>query len=377
MDRSADINRDAQLYCRLQLIWSFISIAAPIAMTAGLVVACRVLLDGDNPVDMPRLILIWAGWLALFLIVDIAIYYHLTYRLPKQFGLTNRPSWPILRELARNAMRSICWRIILITLAMEGRSVIGLVWMVVALVGVVSVVILAFSRKQRPSRVLGFDVIDPGPSESIEALKAFANRQGIEDLDVELLGASELGDETTAAYHRFGDRHIIYLADNLIKIMNADELTAIFAHELGHSLRSQSLLRRLGSETAMLAGLCLAVEISLIGAANSFSAQVASGAIALMLTYILHIAARPVVVYLSRREEIRAHLFAVEMTGDGEALISALTKLAGNNLVAGKPGLLSKLFFQTHPSLDEVADMVVQNENHRDHREHRGHEERP
>jgi STE24 endopeptidase len=58
---------------------------------------------------------------------------------------------------------------------------------------------------------------------------------------------------------------------------------------------------------------------------------------------------RPAVNALSRAHERRADRYALEMTGNVGAFVSAMKRLAAQNLAEEQPSRLVELMFYTHP----------------------------
>ena len=61
----------------------------------------------------------------------------------------------------------------------------------------------------------------------------------------------------------------------------------------------------------------------------------------------------PVARALSRRHEHRADAFALKMTDAPEAFISAMKRLAAQNLAEEQPSALTRVLFHSHPPMAE------------------------
>jgi Zn-dependent protease with chaperone function len=70
-----------------------------------------------------------------------------------------------------------------------------------------------------------------------------------------------------------------------------------------------------------------------------------AGAVSLVLT--------PLALALSRRHERRADRFALELTANPGAFISAMRRLGAQNLAEENPTRLVRWLFHSHPPLDE------------------------
>jgi len=56
---------------------------------------------------------------------------------------------------------------------------------------------------------------------------------------------------------------------------------------------------------------------------------------------------------VSRAHERRADRAALDLTRNAEAFVSAMRRLGARNLAEASPSLLIRLFFHTHPPVDE------------------------
>jgi STE24 endopeptidase len=142
------------------------------------------------------------------------------------------------------------------------------------------------------------------------------------------------------------------LFDTLLQNHTADEILSILAHELGH-YKLGHIGQRI-AETAAYAFLGFAIlgwAFASGGLAGAFGLPAEPGLILIVvLTAMgpaLH-ALSPLTSYLSRRAEYQADNFAKAMTGP-EPMITALTRLARDNLSTLTPDALYALFYYSHP----------------------------
>ncbi|MDO4681955.1 MAG: M48 family metallopeptidase [Lautropia sp.] len=152
-------------------------------------------------------------------------------------------------------------------------------------------------------------------------------------------------------------RRIVFF-DTLLERLDADEIEAVLAHELGHfkkrhiqkrlvlqigfSLASFALLGWLSAQPWFYQGLGVTPD----------PAQPAPAGIALLLFFLVapvfSFVLRPVMAWLSRRDEFEADAFAVAHSR-GQALISALTKLYEDNASTLTPDPVHSAFYDSHP----------------------------
>jgi STE24 endopeptidase len=184
-------------------------------------------------------------------------------------------------------------------------------------------------------------------------LVALADRCG-----APVLGVFEwrVGDRTrkaAASLVGVGASRRILVSDTLLADHPDDEIEVILAHELSHqvhhdvwtSIAVQGVLMLAGCYLAqrMLTALAPALELS--GPADLAAlplVALAAGAVSAGLM--------PVANALSRAQERRADRYAVAVTRNAAALVSALRRIGATNLAEDQPSRVVEALFHTHPS---------------------------
>lgn len=162
--------------------------------------------------------------------------------------------------------------------------------------------------------------------------------------------------KANAAVAGFGKGRRILLGDTLMKDYTADEIEAVFAHELGH-IRLFHTWKILGFGTIVsaacfyLTSLLFGRTANILGFENIYDI----GAFPLLLLFLLLVgfALVPIQNGYMRHLEKNADIFALARTADSRNLASALSKLSIQNLSDPSPGRLVKLFFYDHPPIAE------------------------
>jgi STE24 endopeptidase len=140
--------------------------------------------------------------------------------------------------------------------------------------------------------------------------------------------------------------------------MTHDEIVAVLAHEIGHWKQHHMLKRLIMIDMLMLAGCWFSFLLlqwpglsSLIGFDNlSFSARlVVLGFITLLIKFPL----TPLWAWLCRSYENAADRYACKITGNSEALVSALIKHSAENLSNLHPHPIYARFYFSHPPVVE------------------------
>ncbi len=178
---------------------------------------------------------------------------------------------------------------------------------------------------------------------------------------VPVLGVYEwsLGDTTrraNAALVGTGMTRRIIISDTLLSQYSDDEIEVILAHELAHHVH-HDIRDALAIECALLlAGFAAAAAALAIGwrPAGLASPQDVAGLPMLLIAGgAVMLLATPFVNARSRRHELRADRYALEVTRQPAAFISAMRRLAAQNLAESSPSRLTVWFFHTHPPIDQ------------------------
>ena len=198
-----------------------------------------------------------------------------------------------------------------------------------------------------------------------ESLMSLLTKHGYNVKAIEVMDASRRTTKLNAYFTGFGKLKTIVLYDNLVNSMTPDEICAVFAHELGHGLhkdvpKTQAL--NLVNMALMGTVAFLAVSAPELHTAFGFDG-VNYGFVYLLMGTGLGIV-QPFMSLLmnakSRAAEYRADRQAVS-EGYGEAMISALKKLARENFSHLSPSRINVVLEYSHPPLgDRIAAVEKQ-----------------
>ena len=181
---------------------------------------------------------------------------------------------------------------------------------------------------------------------------------------IEVMDASRRTTKLNAYFTGFGKMKTIVLYDNLVNSMSTDEICAVFAHELGHGLHKDVLKRQILSfGNLLLMSLTVWAAIKLTALHTAFGFTSVNFGFAYILMSIGLGVIQPFTALIinahSRKAEYHADEQAVE-EGYGDALITALKKLARENFANLSPSKLNVLLEYSHPPL---ADRISAIEN--------------
>jgi STE24 endopeptidase len=187
----------------------------------------------------------------------------------------------------------------------------------------------------------------------------FAARGGVFVMDGSLRSA-----HGNAYFTGIGRNKRIVFFDTLLERIEAEEIEAVLAHELGHFRLHHVRQRLIASIAATFGGLALLAWLS--RQADFYTAlgvPVPSSAMALMLFVlvvpVLTFFATPAMSWWSRRHERQADDFAAEHASAGK-LAAALVKLFRDNASTLTPDRIHSAFFDSHPpALERIARLTA------------------
>jgi STE24 endopeptidase len=187
----------------------------------------------------------------------------------------------------------------------------------------------------------------------------FAARGGVFVMDGSLRSA-----HGNAYFTGIGRNKRIVFFDTLLERIEAEEIEAVLAHELGH-FRLHHVRQRLIASIALTFG-GLALLAWLARQPDFYTAlgvPVPSAAMALLLFVlvvpVLTFFATPVMSWWSRRHERQADDFAAEHASAGK-LAAALVKLFRDNASTLTPDRIHSAFFDSHPpALERIARLTA------------------
>ncbi|MDP6373583.1 MAG: M48 family metalloprotease [Vicinamibacterales bacterium] len=188
-----------------------------------------------------------------------------------------------------------------------------------------------------------------------DRLKRLAARAGAPDVEVHALDPRGLGKPANAAVVGVGDHRRVLLSDTLVAGYSDDEIEVVIAHELGHHLHGD-LWKGLASDIATILVGCFAASHALLLLGPSVGLSGSSDPAGLPLVLLAGgagvLVMAPVRNQLSRHHERRADRFALELTRNPEAFMSAMRRL-GEEHLAERPSRWLAWLSYAHPPVHE------------------------
>ena len=158
-----------------------------------------------------------------------------------------------------------------------------------------------------------------------------------------------------AAVMGLGNTRRIVIGDTLLNQYTPDEIEVVVAHELGHQVHRDIPKLILVQTATMLGGLYLVnlalhAVVAAVPAFHGLSDPATMPLVAAVLG-VFGLIVLPLTNGFSRMVEQQADGYALESTGKVCAFISAMTRLANQNLAELNPNPLVEFFLYNHPSI--------------------------
>ena len=192
-----------------------------------------------------------------------------------------------------------------------------------------------------------------------DRLGSMAARAGVRVLGVFEWRLSDRTRKANAALTGIGRTRRILLSDTLLAEHGEEEIEVILAHELAHHVH-RDIWKGIALEIVLITfGFYLADSV-LTAAAGRFGIAGKDDLAALPLLVLtagaVSLALLPLANALSRSHERRADRYALEMTKNAGAFVSAMKRLAAQNLAEERPSRIVELLFYSHPPMAARID---------------------
>jgi len=206
-----------------------------------------------------------------------------------------------------------------------------------------------------------FEPIEEG--ELRDGIESVFDRAGFRCEQLYEMNASSRSSHSNAFFAGFGRTKRVVLFDTLIEEMELPGIQSVLAHELAHWKKAH-IWKRLAAGTVQV-GLSVAVLwwltrqawlYELFGVADGAalgSVPAAGLIVAGLFVSPLNRLTAPLSNALSLKHEREADAFAVEVMGEGESMVGALSRLASENYSNPFPHPLYERFHYDHPPIPE------------------------
>jgi STE24 endopeptidase len=291
--------------------------------------------------------------MAIMALLDLPFSVYHIFVIEQRYGFNRTTPGLFISDLVKQALVSLVIGAPLIAVALWLMTRAGaLWWLYVWLVwmGFSLIMFWAYPAVIAPL----FNKFSPLENESLRnRIQALLDKCGFKSQGIFVMDGSRRSGHGNAYFTGFGRHKRIVFFDTLLNSLEAGEIEAVLAHELGHYRLKHIQKRLLATAAFSLAG--LAVLGWLAGQAwfyHGLGASQPSPYMALVLfmmvappfTFFL----QPLMAWLSRRHEFEADAYAVRQSNGGD-LTRALVKMYRENASTLTPDPLYSAFHDSHP----------------------------
>ena len=288
------------------------------------------------------------GWL-----IDLPFVLLRTFVIEKRFGFNRMTPALFAADSAREAVLAAVIGLPLLAVLLWLASAMGSLWWLWVWffwMGFNLLVMLVWPTFIAPL----FNRFTPLADEALKVrVEGLLARCGFKSQGLFVMDGSRRSAHGNAYFTGFGASKRIVFFDTLLDKLNADEVEAVLAHELGH-FRHRHIVKRF----AIIAPASLAL-LALLGWLagqpwffTGLGAEATDNATALALFFlalpVFTFPLGPLMSHWSRVHEFEADAYAVQQTRAAD-LVSALVKLYRDNASTLTPDPLYSRFFDSHP----------------------------
>lgn len=287
--------------------------------------------------------------------------YYSTFVIEEKFGFNKSTKKTFFVDTVKNLIINLvidCGLVFIIQLLYDAIGD----YIIIAFAAVLLVVIL-FVTLLVPYFSKMFNKFTPLENQELEArIRALLEKNGIRVRSITVMNASLRTTKSNAYFAGMGKTKSIVLYDNLVNNFTDDEIVAVFAHEMGHAVHkdtTKNYFFSFGNVVVIVLAVWAMLKLNVY-------ADFGFDFINYGLTYILTFnAILPILSPLmnlasslhSRRAEYKADAAAAK-EGYGDALISALKKLAKENFADLSPDKTLVALTYSHPTIAQRIEAI-------------------
>ncbi len=294
--------------------------------------------------------------LALHEIGDLLLGFYGGFVLERRYGLSTQTvrgwvldqakSLALTSALGAGAVSLIYWTM---------RLTPGLWWL---LAGALFALLFAVLAGLAPILLLPlFYTIKPLTRDALRVrLLTLAERAGARILDAYEWGLGEKTRAANAALAGLGSTRRILVSDTMLADYSDEEIEVVLAHELAHHVHGDMWKGLAFHGALMIAAFFVAASVLNWSAPRlglSGADDVAGLPLLLLAAGAVSLVTLPAAHAMTRAHERSADRFALELTRNPSAFISAMRRLAAQNLAEERPSRVVQWLFYSHPPLTE------------------------
>jgi len=291
----------------------------------------------------------------LFLIFDLPLSFYSGFIVESRFSLTNHTVKTWIWDMAKRSVLSFAIASLLIQIFYALIRQFPSDWWWISWAFYLGFTL--FFSKILPLWIIPlFYKYGPIENEGLkERIRRLGEANGLHIQNFFSLNFSRTTKKANAMFTGLGRSKRVVLADTLLENFSEPEIETVLAHEIGH-FKKKHILK--GIIRGSLVSFCLFyvcfrfLEARVLATGLGPADPVFFPELALLL-WGFSVLSGPVTNWISRRHEREADAFALEVTGQREAFISAFEKLARQNLADPEPNPWIERLLYSHPSISK------------------------
>ncbi|MEZ4820975.1 MAG: M48 family metallopeptidase [Ignavibacteria bacterium] len=289
-------------------------------------------------------------------LINFPLDFYSGYILEHKYDLSNQTIAGYFKEKLKGFVLGIVIGIPLMLAFYYILSNSGEMWWLV--LGIVMFVFSILLGRIAPTVIMPlFYKFVPVENEDIKnRLLELCKKTGVKVQGIFTFDMSKNTKKANAAFTGMGKSRRIILGDTLMNNFSVSEIETVFAHEVGHYTKRHIFKMMTVSTLVTFLGLFITAKLYEASLGYfGFSAVNEIAALPLLFLYLslYGLVTTPISNIQSRMYEWEADTFALETTKDRGSFISAMEKLAEQNLADKTPNKVIEFLFHSHPSLEK------------------------
>ena len=292
----------------------------------------------------------------LHAIGDLTLGYYGGFLLERRYGLSQQLPGAWLTDQAKSLVLTFVLGGAAISLVYYTMRVAPGLWWLVS--GLLFALLLAGLANLAPVLLLPlFYSVKPLARESLRVrLLTLAERADARVLGAYEWGLGEKSRKANAALAGLGSTRRILVSDTMLADYSDEEIEVVLAHEIAHHVHGDIWKGLVFESVLVLIGF-YAASVVLGRFAGEFAlhdpADVAGLPLLLLTAGAVSLLTLPVAHAMSRAHERSADRFALELTRNPSAFVSAMRRLGAQNLAEEHPSKIVQWLFHSHPPMFE------------------------
>jgi STE24 endopeptidase len=286
-------------------------------------------------------------------VLDLPFNLYNTFVVEQRFGFNRMTPKLYIVDLLRNLALLLAFGLPLATVVLWLMQSAGALWWVY--VWAVWMGFSLFMLWAYPAFIAPlFNKFSPLDDEALrQRIEKLLQRTGFTSRGIFVMDGSTRSSHGNAYFTGLGENKRIVFFDTLLKSLEADEVEAVLAHELGHFKRKHILKRIVSMALLSLGGLAL---LGWLMQQNWFYTGLGVNNPSVHMALLLFIMVfplfsvyfQPLFAYFSRKHEFEADDFAAQQSNPRD-LVNALVKLYEENASTLTPDPVYSAFHDSHP----------------------------